>query len=151
MSIDGIGAFDLVSRNTMMRGLLSLLMGVVSCCQSSVASRPHSCGKMRLEVRHIPQGEGGEQGDPLMPLLFWLANMLLLRPCQRGSRRASLRALGRSTWCVGLPALEMCTRSCSKSCSSMLTSASTKAKPRCGIEKDWNFLHVPGCRPPRCW
>ena len=30
----------------------------------------------------------------------------------------------------------------------MLTSASTKAKPRCGIEKDWNLLHVPGCRPP---
>ena len=25
------------------------------------------------EVRHIPQGEGGEQGDPLMPLLFCLA------------------------------------------------------------------------------
>ena len=24
-----------------------------------------------------------------------------------------------------------------------LTSASTKAKPRCGIEKDWNLLHVP--------
>ena len=49
-------------------GRIALLMGVVSCCHSSalsMASRPHSCGKMRLErCGHIPQGEGGRARRP---------------------------------------------------------------------------------------
>ena len=72
MSVDGVGAFDLVSRNAMLRGLMSLPSGGrllpfvrMFCGQPSVFLWEDETG----EVHHIQQGEGGEQGDPLMPLL----------------------------------------------------------------------------------
>ena len=33
---------------------------------------------------HIPQGEGGEQGDPLMPILFAFVNTERQKPRKRG-------------------------------------------------------------------
>ena len=76
VSVDGVGAFDLVSRNAMLRGLMSLPSGGrllpfvrTFCGQPSVFLWEDETG----EVHHIQQGEGGEQGDPLMPLLVCLA------------------------------------------------------------------------------
>ena len=70
VSIGGIGAFVLVSRNAMLRGSLSLERGSQSLpLVHSTSFWEDETG----EVRHIWQGEGGEQGDPFMPLLICLA------------------------------------------------------------------------------
>ena len=64
MSVDGVGAFDLVSRNAMLRGLMSLRGRLLPFadvpCQPSVFLWEDEIG----EVHHIQQGEGGEQGGP---------------------------------------------------------------------------------------
>ena len=62
LSIDGIGAFDLVSHQAMLQGLLR------------VAGAPSSYLWEDQDgvVHTITQAEGGEQGDPLMPALFSL-------------------------------------------------------------------------------
>ena len=67
MSVDGVGAFDLVSRNAMLRGLTSLPSGgrllpfvPMFYGQPSVFLWEDETG----EVHHIEQGEGGEQGGP---------------------------------------------------------------------------------------
>ena len=73
LSVDGIGAFDLISRGAMLQGLLevdgggSVLPFVRQFCRS-----PSTCWWDDDEgVTHeIVQGEGGEQGDPLMPVLY---------------------------------------------------------------------------------
>ena len=77
LSIDGIGAFDHVSRNSMLRG-----PDGDGCCQR----RPSPFVRQFYgqpsayvwddemgDTQVIPQGEGGEQGDPLMLLLFCLS------------------------------------------------------------------------------
>ena len=57
MSIDGIGAFDLISRNAMLEGLLD----------------PPLLWEDEMGVtKHISHSEGGEQGDPNMHMLFAL-------------------------------------------------------------------------------
>ena len=64
-SIDGIGAFDTISRESMMRGLLDV--------EGGGAALPVLWFTIGISVGddegRIPQGEGGEQGDALMPLL----------------------------------------------------------------------------------
>ena len=75
VSIDGISACDQISRAAMLSGLLNVEGGgqalpFVRMFYSSPSSYSweDSCG-----VSHtIRQGEGGEQGDALMPLLFAL-------------------------------------------------------------------------------
>ena len=71
VSVDGIGAFDLISRNAMMQGVRRIDEG-----------REDDVG----EVHIIPQGEGGEQGDPLMPLLFRLGQHPALAAVSAGLR-----------------------------------------------------------------
>ena len=69
VSVDGIGAFDLISRNAMMKGVRHLVDGEqILYGQPSTYLWEDDVG----EVHTVPQGEGGEQGDPLMPLLFCL-------------------------------------------------------------------------------
>ena len=55
----------------MLDGLLNM-EGVTVCCLSPVnftVSLQRSCGRMSWGVvNHVQQGEGGEQGDPLMPM-----------------------------------------------------------------------------------
>ena len=75
LSVDGVGAFDLISRNAMKAGLSHLeegdkLLPFVRLFYSSPSTFlwEDDVGT----VHHIPQGEGGEQGDPLMPLLVAL-------------------------------------------------------------------------------
>ena len=82
VSIDGIGAFVCASRNAMLRGLMEMDLGDLVlpfvrrfCEQPSSHIWEDEAG----EVQDIPQGEGGHQGDPLMPLLFSLA----MRPSHR--------------------------------------------------------------------
>ena len=76
LSIDGIGAYDHVLRSAMMEKVHSVpyLGGLLPFVRTTYV-RPTS---YVLEdgdgVKHqIHQAEGGEQGDPLMPLLFCLA------------------------------------------------------------------------------
>ena len=75
VSVDGIGAFDSISRNSMFSGLQRMVGGdqmipFVGLCYGSpsVYLWEDDMG----ETHEIFQGEGGEQGDPLMPLLFSL-------------------------------------------------------------------------------
>ena len=72
-SIDGVSAFDLISRGAMMTGLIRVEGGSAALPfvrmfygAPSEYLWEDSCGT----VHRIPQGEGGEQGDALMPLLF---------------------------------------------------------------------------------
>ena len=76
LSIDGIGAYDHVLRSAMLSKLheAESLHGLIPFVRM-VYARP-SCYHWQDEegrCRQIHQHEGGEQGDPLMPLLFCLA------------------------------------------------------------------------------
>ena len=74
--VDGVGAFDHVLRASMLDGLLRLptahrLLPYVRMCYEDPS---HYVWLDGAAVPHdICQGEGGEQGDPLMPALFCLA------------------------------------------------------------------------------
>ena len=80
MSIDGISAYDLVSRESMLQALAdveggSQVLSFVSMFYGAPSQYlwEDSAGR----VHTIKQGEGGEQGDAMMPLLFSQANTLL--------------------------------------------------------------------------
>ena len=73
--VDGVGAFDLISRVSMMKGLRHAVDGEsIIPFVRSLYGQPstYHWEDDSGEVHSIPQGEGGEQGDPLMPLLFCL-------------------------------------------------------------------------------
>ena len=76
VSNDGVGAYDLISRNAM-EGFWLLrmeqgdqILPFVRCFYGSPST--YLWEDESGNVQDIPQGEGGEQGDPLMPLLFAL-------------------------------------------------------------------------------
>ena len=75
VSVDGIGAFGLVSRNAMLHGLGNMTDGVrvLPFVRLSYSAPSTHVWEDELEdPQLIPQVEGGERGDPLMPLLFSL-------------------------------------------------------------------------------
>ena len=75
LSIDGIGAFDLVSREAMLRGLLSVEGGdTVFPFVRQFYGTPSTYLWQDDDgtVHDVQHGEGGEQGDALMPALFAL-------------------------------------------------------------------------------
>ena len=73
VSIDGIGAFDLISRRSMLQGLFEVAPEAVPFCRQYYGSPSSYIWQDEHGVSHtIVQGEGGEQGDPLMPMLFAL-------------------------------------------------------------------------------
>ena len=75
LSVDGVGAFDLISRSAMMQGLVDMPDGikVLPFVRMFHGTPSQFLWEDELgTVNHIPQGEGSEQGDPLMPLLFSL-------------------------------------------------------------------------------
>ena len=75
LSIDGIGAFDLVSRESMLRGLLSVEGGhaALPFVRQFYGAPSTYLWQDDMDVVHeVHQGEGGEQGDALMPALFSL-------------------------------------------------------------------------------
>ena len=74
-SIDGVGAYDLISRNAMLEGLLRMEGGdqILPFVRMFYSNPSTYLWEDELGVtQHIAQGEGGEQGEPLMPLLFAL-------------------------------------------------------------------------------
>ena len=79
--IDGIGAFDLVSHGAMLEGLRTFDGG-----DAALPFVKQFCGSTsRFCVSHeIVQGEGGEQGDPLVPALFALGLHQVLVAVQAG-------------------------------------------------------------------
>ena len=93
LSVDGVGAYDAVSRLAMLRGL-SRVPGAGACFPfvrqfytapsrfvwHDAAGRPHA----------IDQAEGGEQGDPLMPALYALGQHPALVELQRHLRPGEL-------------------------------------------------------------
>ena len=70
ISVDGIGAFDLISRATMLGAGQALPFVRLFYGQPSQCLWADDMGT----VHHVDQGEGGEQGDALMPLLFSLGH-----------------------------------------------------------------------------
>ncbi len=75
LSIDGIGAFDHVRRSAMLRKLLQLerAKSILPFVRMSYAQPTrYVWADDNGQVFEVEQHEGGEQGDPLMPLLFAL-------------------------------------------------------------------------------
>ena len=73
LSVDGIGSYDHIFRSSMLGRLLEMprARALLPFVRMSYA-QPSQCSWVDEEGRHriINQAEGGEQGDPLMPLLF---------------------------------------------------------------------------------
>ena len=75
LSVDGVGAFDYVSRAGMLDKLLSLhsARSILPFVRLSYSQPSSYLWTDEDGADHlVQQGEGGEQGDPLMPLLFSL-------------------------------------------------------------------------------
>ena len=76
LSVDGVGAFDFVSRGAMMSGFLRMGGGggAVLPFVRQFYGRPsiYFWDNENGQVHEIVQGEGGKQGDPLMLALFAL-------------------------------------------------------------------------------
>ena len=93
VSIDGVGAFDLISRRAMLEGLLGMEGGdkILPFVRSFYDSPSTYLWEDELgTTQHVPQGEGGEQGDPLMPLLFALGqhrSLVAIQERLRGDER----------------------------------------------------------------
>ena len=95
-SSDGISAYDLISRQAMLEGLREMpggasILPFVSMFYGGPSSYLWEDALGRVHT--IVQGEGGEQGDALMPLLFsyeswiqcrWCGGSNDLPVCQRG-------------------------------------------------------------------
>ena len=74
-SIDGVGAYDLISHSAMLEGLLRMEDGdqILPFLRMFHSNPSTYLWEDEMGVtQSIPQGEGGEQGDPLMPMLFAL-------------------------------------------------------------------------------
>ena len=87
MSIDGVGAFDLISRKSMLEALMEMESGsqVLPFVRMFYGSHSTYFWEDEAGVVHtVEQGEGGEQGDVLMPLLFSLGQHAALKAVQGG-------------------------------------------------------------------
>ena len=70
-SIDGVGAFDFVPRRAMLEGLREVNAAAVPFARLFCGQRSEYMWENDLgEIHTVSQGEGGEQGDAMMPLLF---------------------------------------------------------------------------------
>ena len=121
VSVDGLGAFDLVSRKAMLQGPKLFPFVRTFYGQPSVFLWEDEVG----DVHQIHQGEGGEQGDPLMPLLFSFAQ----------HPPSCLLSTTISTRCAFPSELANSTVSSPMSWLPNRTLFCTMARPRCGIEE----------------
>ena len=74
-SIDGVEAYDLISRSVMLEGLLRMEGGdqILPFVRMFYSNPSTYLWEDELGItQHIAQGEGGEQGDSLMPMFFAL-------------------------------------------------------------------------------
>ena len=86
LSIDGVGAFDHVSREAMLHGLRNnpaLSQALPFVRQFYGSSSTYLWYDDRGVAHEVRQAEGGEQGDPLMPGLFALAQHPALLAAQQ--------------------------------------------------------------------
>ena len=93
LSIDGIGAYDLISRRSMLSGLMALPQASAALPFTRMFYGQPSEYLWYDDdgaVHSILQAEGGEQGDPLMPALFALGQPPHYRKCRPLCMRASL-------------------------------------------------------------
>ena len=153
LSVDGVGAFDLISRAAMLEALRPRPAASSPSSDSFSDQRPNSCGSMMLAYHSVLQAEGGEQGDPLMPAFFALA---LPRPCVP-SRPTPCRAkaFGHSSMTYTCPArrngLPTCCAASKSTCSSMLTYASMPRRPVCGVPAALSPLAFPPSPSRSAW
>ena len=85
LSLDGIGAYDHIKRASMLRGIASAppLHGLLPFVRMIYGRQSKYVWQDAHGVRHeIVQGEGGEQGDPLMPALYALGQHQALQEAQ---------------------------------------------------------------------
>ena len=68
LSVDGMNAYDMMSRTAMLQGLSNI--------EGGRAALPFVSMSYGCTVAAIDQGEGGEQGDALMQLLYALGQHL---------------------------------------------------------------------------
>ena len=83
ISVDGIGAYDTISRNAMLRGLRHMEGGeavLPFVLQFYGAPSTYLWEDSDGVVHEILHGEGGEQGDALVPTLFALGQHDALEP-----------------------------------------------------------------------
>ena len=84
LSIDGISAYDSISRVAMLQGLREVNGKAVPFVGMFFGQRSTCIWEDEHNVVHsIHQGEGGEQGDALMPLLFSLGQHGALQAVSR--------------------------------------------------------------------
>ena len=86
VSVDGVSAFDLISRESMLHGLMRVAGGgeVLPFVRQFYGQPSQYLWEDANGVTHtIPQGEGGEQGDAVMPLLYSLGQHSALEAIQR--------------------------------------------------------------------
>ena len=145
VSVDGLGAFDLVSRKAMLLGLMAVeggpqLLPFVRTFygQPSVFLWEDEVG----DVHQIHQGEGGEHGDPLMPLLFSLAQHSALAAAHESFNEFEhLFAFLDDLYTVCLPERV-----------GDRTLLCTMGRPRCGIEEGMSLQRALPCKPGQgCW
>ena len=87
VSVDGVGAYDFVSRTALLSGLMDMEEGdKLLPCVRLFFSDPSTFlwDDEAGDTHEIRQGEGGEQGDALMPLLFSLGQHGALTAVARG-------------------------------------------------------------------
>ena len=147
ISVDGVSAFDLLSRGAMMQGLMRVDGGseAVPFVTMFYGSPSEYLWEDSLGVVHtIPQGDGGEQGDPLMPLLFAVGQHQALEAVKgQLSDGDHLLAYLDDTFIVAQP------ESTGDSFRSLETELWNRTKIRIhgGKTKIWNRA---GIRPPIC-
>ena len=139
-SIDGVGAYDLISRNAMLEGLLRMEGGdqtlpFVRMFYSAPSGRYGSHNK------HIAQGEGGEQSDPLMPMLFALGqHKSLVEAHVRLSDNEHLFAFLDDVYITNQRAGSLkLTLLWKRSSGPTQASVSTMEKPKCGTVVAWSL------------
>ena len=140
VSIDGVGAYDSISRKAMLEALIAMPGGseALSFVRSFYGQPSRYVWEDEFgEVHHIDQGEGGEQGDALMPLLFSLGQHMQLwrrsgHDCspERGSS-LSWTTFTLSPLLIG--SVSCTTTFCKRSCIGMPAAASTWGRLRFGM------------------
>ena len=147
VSIDGVGAYDLISRNAMLEGLATVpegdrLLPFVRHFYGSPSAYlwEDEAGETHL----IPQGEGGEQGDPLMPMLFSLGMHPALMAAQERLRPAERIFAFWTTCasCVTRKGWKQLSASSQRSCGHTLRSKCMMEKPKFGTELERS---LPAC------
>ena len=102
MSIDGISAYDLISRSSMMQGIHKVHAAAVPFVAMFYGTASTYLWEDDEGTTHkIVQGEGGEQGDAMMPLLFSLGQHPALEAVQApvDPRRVLVCVFGRHLRC----------------------------------------------------